>query len=289
VRGCKILGLDVSGEVARQAAEEAAGVKRRIDRMRPKIRPWVDRGWERAQQPISLGLLGCLRIRPEGIAQRAPELRDGVLSTAVTVSGSLALEQTCPEQPDPPDPPAPPPGLAVTNETSETELELPIRVSWETASSELGRALIAGKHEPAVTGARARGVVEQGSARVLVALTVKGACDTVWMTAKPWLDGKQNQVRLDDVRAVSGFEGGMDPEQLSKVAVHLTSAASIGVPFDPKNVQAALPALLEHGVTLPAGVNVELDLVPTEGSVLLDSDALVPVVGLRGRVAVRLQ
>lgn len=289
VRGCKILGLEVSGEVTRRAAQEAAGVKRRIDRLRPEIRPWVERGWERAQQPISLGLLGCLRIRPEGIAQRAPELRDGVLSTAVTVSGSLSLEQTCPGQPDPPDTPDPPPALAVTRETSSTQVELPVRVTWETVSSELGRALSAGKQEPAVTGVRARAVVERGDARVLVALTVKGACDTVWMTAKPSLDGKQNQVRLDDVRATSGFEGGLDLDQLGTLAAQLKSSAAIRVPFDPRNVQAALRPLLEHGVTLPTGMNVELDLVPTEGRVLLDKHALVPIVGLRGRVAVRMR
>ncbi|MBN1610174.1 MAG: DUF4403 family protein [Polyangiaceae bacterium] len=289
VRGCRILGLDVSGEVARRAAQEASGVKRRIDKLRPDLRPWVQRGWERAHQPISLGLLGCLRLRPEGITQRAPELREGLLSTALTVSGSLSLDPTCPERSDSADPPDPPPELRLTEQARETRLELPIRVRWDTVSGELGRALAAGKHELTVTGVHAGGVAERGAARVLVALTVTGACDKVWMTAEPLLDTAENQVRLRDIRAVSGFEGGMDPEQLERLGRRLKSTAAISVAFDPKNVQAALPGLVEHSLDLPEGMSVDFDLKPTEGRVLLDSDGLVPVLGLKGRVMVRLR
>jgi hypothetical protein len=289
LRGCRILGLDVSTEVARRAAQEASAVKRRIDRLRPDLKPWVERGWGRAHDPVLLGPLGCLQLRPEGIAQQAPELRDGLLSTALTVSGSLSLDPTCPEPSDSANPPDPPPELTVTEQTPQTRLELPMRVGWDAVSSELGRALAAGKHELTVTGVRASGVAERGHARMLVALTVKGACDKVWMTAKPWRDAANNQVRLDDVRVVSGFEGGMDPEQLALLAERVTNEAAIIVPFDPKNVQSALPGLVEHGLDLPKDMSVDFDLKPTEGRVLLDSEALVPVAGLQGRVAVRLQ
>jgi hypothetical protein len=290
VRGCRILGFDVSGEVARRAAQEASGVKRRIDRLRPNLKPWVERGWQHAHNPISLGPLGCLRLRPERVSQRTPELRDGLLSTALTVSGSLSLERTCPESSDSADPPEPPPELALTEQSTETRVELPMRVGWDTVSSELSRALTTGKHELSVTDVRARAVATgEGDARVLVALNVKGACDKVWMTARPWLDGATNQARLDDIRPVSGFEGGLDPEQLALLAGRVKNDAAISVPFDPKNVQAALPGLVEQGLDLPTGMSVDFDLKPTAGRVLADEDALVPVVGLQGRVAVRLR
>jgi hypothetical protein len=289
VRGCRILGLDVSGEVARRAAEEASAVKRRIDRLRPDLGPWVERGWKRAQQPISLGPLGCLRLRPEGISQRAPELREGLLSTALTVSGSLLLEQTCPERSDSAELPASPPELRLTEQPSETRLELPMRIGWETVSSELSRDLTPGEHEPRVTGVRAKAAAERGYARVLVALTVQGACDKVWMMAEPRFDSTGSQVRLDEIRPVAGFEGGMDPEQLARLVERVRKEAAIAVSLDPKNVQAALPGLVEQGLDLPKDVRVDFDLKPTRARVLLDRDGLVPVVGLEGRVAVRLQ
>jgi hypothetical protein len=68
-----------------------------------------------------------------------------------------------------------------------------------------------------------------------------------------------------------------------------TDTAAIGVAFDPKNIRAALPGLVEHSLDLPKDMSVDFDLKPTEGRVPLDNDGLVPVVGLKGRVTVRLQ
>jgi hypothetical protein len=286
VRGCRILGFDVSEEVSSRAAKEARKVERQIESMRARLQPGLEMGWELLRQPLTLGSLGCLQIRPERALQRTPKLEKGTLSTAVTLEGTLTLAPTCTNLAKVA---KTSPRWEVSPQVPETHVQVPVPISWANTITELTRTIASSHATFSVKSLRARGVMEEGKPRVLLGLEVPGVCRTVWMTAQPRQAAEGRQVRLSDARPVLGYTGDMEVGQLQLLVEQVQTQAAIAVPVDVKRVRDQLLRLVDSAGRPPAGTKLEIAVLPSEGTVLVDDQGLVPVLGLTGKIRVKLQ
>jgi hypothetical protein len=287
------VGFDVSPVVSRQAVREAQSVKRRIDRARPDLAAWVQRGWSELPRELALGPFGCLQMVPTSVSQRRPELDDNEISTVVTVSGKLQLDRQCGASHETGEAP---PSLMTSDDAPETHLALPLPYGWPEVGLALTRALTARPGEPRISEVTARGAKVNGESRVALRLQSPGACGPVWLTAEPWHDPRTDQIRFRGVTALPGRAGELGPATLKSLIQRVERDAVMTLPLTTTDAKRAIDGLLQHldseqpdaklrSVLGQISVSAALDI--TDTSVLVGPETLVPVIGLRGRVDVR--
>lgn len=285
-RGCRIAVFNADREVASRASQQAAELKREIDRGLPSVRPFVEWGWRALHARLDLGPMGCLLTSPKTLSQSQPQLSNGVLSTSVALTGTVALERACPPKAAAP---LDLPELTFTSAPEPTLVELPLALPWSVVGREVEVALSSGPLGSSVKRVAAHGALVGGEPRVVLELHLVGSCGALWLTAVPDLDPETNRVRLHDIGLLPGTQSPATASRLKAIQAELASSVALGVLVSPRHAVGLIEERLRRELSRAQDVPVSLEahLEPTPGRVLLDSQHLVPVVGIVGRLIVR--
>ena len=256
----------------------------------PTIRPSVAGVWELLHHPISLGGTTCLRIAPERLLQAYPAVESGVLTARLAALGELSVEEPC-VAPNAAVKAPPLPRLSTeANFPAGVELNVPIRVGWEEASTALTRAVgTGGDPNLRILQIDAHATQRNGKARAALHTTVTGrACGATWFLAEPWYDPATSRLRLRKVTPANPADAG--PE-ISALVQRITDLAAIALPVDVSAAPNALETMmLAFGRDLSKGVVAEADLADVAiEHVALDEQGLIAVPTIRGHATISVQ
>lgn len=290
VQGCSIVGFDVTNELASQANDEAANVKRQIDAQRPELMPGLEQAFELLSQPIAVDARSCLRVTVAQVGQRRPQFVNGTLSTGLTAQGTLSWERPCLSAKEATIKVSPPllheevPGI------EDSHLGLPIRVAWSEVGPELAQALSQEQGAPKIPQITVVGALLDGTPRAVVQIRAEGACSDLRLVTEPWYSASDNAVHFRPLRAVDGAASGLSEGQIAAISKRLEDQGRWVLPVHPEHAkQMALAMFSQLGQSQLPGLNLDVGLVPMPGRVFLDGTGLVALVGLEGRVAARFQ
>lgn len=291
------LQLDVSGEVQKQANQQAENLKRRIDGALPDVGPTIETLWKALGSSISLGASSCVRVTPRGVLQTGPRQRDDALLVGVGVEGEVLVEAPC-GAPRPP-PPLPPPRVERGLEPG-IELRIPLLTRWPEVSLAVARSLalsepLLGDEVVHITDARA---FPAAGGRVRLALQLAGrVCGEVWLEATPV--GSDAAIALDQVSLLPGEQPRLQAVSpridLSPLGPLVSARVRIPLPADVLNMPRRIDQLAARLLNSDPGdgpVQYEVKVAMASARVeqaQATSDGLAAVVGAAGEAKVLLR
>jgi hypothetical protein len=246
------------------------------------VLPHAKAGWEKLHQTIELDDEACLRVVPRSVRQERPQQAQGLLSTAATIEGELALEHPC-SDPDP-SPVSELPPLEVSDEVPDgIRLRAPLRLAWADVLAALNASLD-GKL-PTKRLALQSALIENSARVVLEVEHDSEVCGPVWLTAEPYFDAESGAVRL---RKVGLYPDWKPHRKLDDLPAQLERHARIPLPIALEDLHQRLERALATYVPPIDEVDVEIALErPTIAQVALDPNGFIPVVSVTGHAAVR--
>lgn len=248
------LEIDVTGDIAREADRQAAGIRARIVEALPDPGPSVESLWRALGTSVPVGLGVCARVMPKALVQSGPRLAEGVVSLALGVEGEVVIESPCGQAA--PSPPLPSPRVE-RGAVPGVWLRIPLVQSWDEVGRAVARSLAlaeprAGSEVVHVTDVQARPGPGASEGGVTLLVTLAGrVCGQVALDARAVLSPTGDGFALTQVRAAEGEQAragavtpGLDLAALAaeiERRAHISAAVDVpGLPRDIDRITAAL-------------------------------------------------
>jgi hypothetical protein len=262
-RPCFIAGFDATPEIRRQARQQAAAVKQRIDASLPPLRPHVMAVWELVQSPLELSDAACLLVTPQTLTLTPPELVDGALVASVGLGAKLQVQSPC-AQADAGLPRRPLSAPRTADSLPERgTLRVAVLLDYGRVSDALTKSLSNGQSAQTsglaatVTAVRAQGA--EFEQQPVVALQVEQQCGSMWLVAEPWYDPKSRMLALRGLRVVTPELSEAANHQAEALAGSIERQASLTVPAELEQAARALETTAERALSEQAE-QVELEV-----------------------------
>lgn len=271
-RGCQIAGFDVTPRLMSLARSNLEAIEQRIERSLPPVRPWAERVWQLAQNPLFLDARHCLRATPKRFVQTPAKQTSTGYEVGVGVDLALELTTEC-ERKVAPLPLAP---LATEPELAERPaLRVAQRVDVASASKQLTEsARVAFGNGEKIERVTLHTATIAGSNGIVIETVLSGVtCGTAWLKAglKPAPAGA---LALTDV----SFLDPEMPASLADLPKSLGEHGKVTAEFPFADVAKRLNQLLESAaaftderlrVTVAVGPPKLTAPVVTQGGVLV--------------------
>lgn len=284
-RGCQIAGFDVTPRLTSLAQSNLGAIEKRIERSLPPLKPWAERVWQLAQNPLFLDARHCLRATPRRFVQAPAKETGAGYQVAVGVELSVALTTEC-ERDDVAVPLAP---LATAAALSERPaLRVAQRVDVASATKQLTESVRGefGNGERLARLTLHTATTSSKNGIVLEAELNGATCGTAWLRAdlKPTPAGTLGLTAIE-------FLGPDVPPSLAELPKVLAERGKLSAAFPFDDVAKRLNQLLEGAqaftderLTLTTAVGPPRLVAPvvTQGGVLVVAELpTVAELGLR--------
>ena len=238
-RGCQIAGFDVTPRLTELARSNLDSIQRRIERSMPPLKPWVERVWQVAHNPLFLDARHCLRATPKRFVQ-APA-KETATGYQIGVGVDLGLELTTECERD-----AAPAPLAPLATDPKLAGQPALRVAQRLDAASASKQLTESARGPFGHGEKIARVTLHtaklaGGNSVVLETELNGVtCGTAWLKAnlKPTPAGA---LALSDV----SFLDANPPESLGDLPKTLSQHGKVTAEFPFADVAKRLNQLLE--------------------------------------------